>query len=171
MMLVWRRRLAGPFGLAVAGTGGPMLFIAPHPTFAIAFVAFALVGISNIVEDVAGFTLLQRTSPAAVLARVFGVLHSLFFATVAVGAVLAPVLVHWLGIRWALVATGAVLPVLTVATRVPLVPLDHQAVDRTPEPDLLRSIQIFPPPSPPLPESPPAQPAPRQAPPPRPSAG
>jgi MFS family permease len=143
LMLVGRRRLAGPFGLAVAGTGGPMLFIAPHPTFAIAFAAFALVGISNIVEDVAGFTLLQRTSPAAVLARVFGVLHSLFFATVAIGAILAPLLVHWLGIRWALVATGAVLPVLTVATRVPLVRLDDEAVDRTHEIDLLRSIPIF----------------------------
>src|SRR2546430_3074102 len=123
MMLVWRRRLAGPFGLAVAGTGGPVLFIAPHPTFAIAFAAFALIGVSNIVEDVAGFTLLQRTSPVEVLARVFGVLHSLFFATVALGAVLAPVLVHWLGVRWALVVVGAILPVLTVPTRVPLLRL------------------------------------------------
>ena len=153
LMLVGRRRLAGPFGLAVAGTGGPMLFIAPHPTFAIAFAAFALIGLSNIVEDVAGFTLLQRTSPAAVLARVFGVLHSLFFATVALGAILAPVLVHWLGIRWALVVTGAVLPVLTVATRVPLVRLDDEAVDRTRELDLLRSIPIFAPLSAPVLES------------------
>jgi len=153
LMLVGRRRLAGPFGLAVAGTGGPMLFIAPHPTFAIAFAAFALIGLSNIVEDVAGFTLLQRTSPAAVLARVFGVLHSLFFATVALGAILAPVLVHWLGIRWALVVTGAVLPVLTVATRVPLVRLDDEAVDRTRELDLLRAIPIFAPLSAPVLES------------------
>jgi len=153
LMLVGRRRLAGPFGLAVAGTGGPMLFIAPRPTFGIAFAAFVLIGVSNIVEDVAGFTLLQRTSPAEVLARVFGVLHSLFFATVAIGAVLAPLLVHWLGIRWALVVAGAILPVLTVATRVPLVRLDDQAVDRTRELDLLRSIPIFTPLSAPVLES------------------
>ncbi|MGZ4257821.1 MAG: MFS transporter [Gaiellaceae bacterium] len=143
LMLVGRRRLAGPFGLAVAGTGGPMLFIAPRPTFAIAFAAFTLIGISNIVEDVAGFTLLQRTTPADVLARVFGVLHSLFYATVALGAVLAPVLVHWIGVRWALVVAGAILPVLTVATRVPLVRLDDQAVDRSGEVELLHSIPLF----------------------------
>ena len=127
-----------------------MLFIAPHPTTAIALAAFALIGVSNIVEDVAGFTLLQRTSPAEVLARVFGVLHSLFFATVALGAILAPLLVDWLGVRWALVASGAILPVLTVATRVPLARLDDQAVDRAAELELLRAMPIFAPLSPPV---------------------
>jgi MFS family permease len=153
LMLVGRRRLAGPFGLAVAGTGGPMLFIAPHPSTAIAFAAFALIGISNIIEDVAGFTLLQRTTPSEVLARVFGVLHSLFSATWSVGAILAPVLIHWLGIRWSLVVAGGILPVLTLATRLPLVRLDDQAVDRTRELELLRSIPIFTPLSAPVLES------------------
>ena len=153
LMLVGRRRLAGPFGLAVAGTGGPMLFIAPHPTFAIAFAAFALVGISNIVEDVAGFTILQRTSPAGGAGARLRRPAQPLLRDRRVGAILAPVLVHWLGIRWSLVAVGAVLPVLTVATRVPLVRLDDQAVDRTRELDLLRAIPIFTPLSAPVLES------------------
>ena len=143
LMLVGRRRLAGMFGIAVAGTGGPMIFIAPHPSTAIALVAFALIGISNIVEDVAGFTLLQRTTPSEVLARVFGVVHSLFFATVAAGAILAPLLVDAIGVRWSLVAVGAVLPVLALATRVPLVRLDDASVDHHRELELLRTIPIF----------------------------
>ena len=90
LTLVTRRRLAPAFGIAIAGAGAPLVFVAPHPSTAVALVAFALIGLSNIVEDVAGFTLLQRTTPSEVLARVFGILHSLFFATVALGAVLAP---------------------------------------------------------------------------------
>jgi MFS family permease len=143
LLLVGRRRLAGLFGLAVAGTGGPMVFIAPHPSTAIAVVAFGLIGLSNLVEDVAGFTLLQRTTPADVLSRVFGIAHSLFFGTVALGGVLAPVLVHAIGLRWTLVTVGGVLPLLSLATRIPLVRLDDAAVDHTRELDLLRSISIF----------------------------
>jgi len=150
LMLVGRRRLAGMFGIAVAGTGGPMIFIAPHPSTEIALVAFALIGISNIVEDVAGFTLLQRTTPDEVLSRVFGVVHSLFFATVAVGAILAPRLVDAIGVRWSLVAVGAVLPVLALATRVPLVRLDDASVDHHRELELLRTIPIFSPLSAPI---------------------
>jgi MFS family permease len=150
LMLVGRRRLAGTFGLAVAGAGGPILFIAPNPSVAIALVAFALIGLANIVEDVAGFTLLQRTAPAKMLARVFGVLHSLFFGMTALGAILVPQLIHLIGVRWSLVAVGSLLPVLTILTRLPLVRLDDAAVDRAAELDLLRAIPIFTPLSPPV---------------------
>jgi MFS family permease len=150
LMLVGRKRLAGMFGLAVAGTGGPLLFIAPHPSTGIALFACGLIGLSNIIEDVAGFTLLQRTAPSEVLARVFGILHSLFYATIAAGAILAPRLVDWLGVRWSLVAVGAVLPVLSIISRAQLVRLDDRAVDRADEVTLLQSVPIFSPLSAPL---------------------
>jgi MFS family permease len=150
LMLVGRRRLAGTFGLAVAGAGGPVLFIAPHPTVGIALAAFALIGVANIVEDVAGFTLLQRTAPPEVLARVFGVLHSTFYFMTAMGAILAPRLIDLIGVRWALVSVGALLPILSVATRLPLVRLDNSAVDRARELELLQAIPIFAPLSPPV---------------------
>ncbi len=150
LTLVTRRRLAPAFGLAVAGAGGPLLFVAPRPTTAIALVAFALIGLSSIVEDVAGFTILQRTTPPEVLGRVFGILHSLFFATVALGAVLAPPLINLIGVRWALVAVGLLLPILALAARIPLATLEDEAVDRTKEIELLRSMPIFAPLSPPV---------------------
>jgi len=78
-----------------------------------------------------------------VLARVFGILHSLFFATVAIGAVLAPPLIHLIGVRWALVAVGLVLPVLAFAARIPLASLDEESVDRTREIELLRAMPMF----------------------------
>jgi hypothetical protein len=134
----------------VAGTGGPLLFIAPHPSTGIALFACGLIGLSNIIEDVAGFTLLQRTAPAEVLARVFGVLHSLFYATIAAGAILAPQLIDLMGVRWSLVAVGCVLPILSIVTRVELVRLDDRAVDRVDEVTLLQSVPIFSPLSAPL---------------------
>jgi MFS family permease len=150
LTLVTRKRLAPAFGLAVAGAGGPLLFVAPRPTTAIALVAFGLIGLSSIVEDVAGFTILQRTTPSEVLGRVFGILHSLFFATVALGAILAPPLINLIGVRWALVAVGLLLPILALAARIPLSKLEDEAVDRTKEVELLRSMPIFAPLSPPV---------------------
>lgn len=148
LMLVGKRRLAGTFGLAVAGVGAPMIFIAPNPSTGIALVAFALIGVSNILVDVSGCTILQRTAPPEVLSRVFGVLHSLFFATFALGAILAPRLIDLIGVRWSLVAIGAVLPILALFLRIPLQKLDDEAVDRGPELELLREIPIFSPLSP-----------------------
>jgi MFS family permease len=153
LTLVTRRRLAPAFGVAIAGAGAPLLFVAPHPSTAVALVAFALIGVSIIVEDVSGYTILQRTTPSEVLARVFGILHSLFFATVALGAILAPRLIDLIGIRWSLVVVGAFLPILTLATRVPLAKLEEKSVDRTREVDLLRTMSIFAPLSPPVLES------------------
>jgi len=153
LTLVTRKRLAPAFGLAVAGAGGPLLFVAPKPSTAIALVAFGLIGLSSIVEDVTGFTILQRTTPSEVLGRVFGILHSLFFATVALGAILAPPLINLIGVRWALVAVGLLLPILALAARIPLSTLEDEAVDRSGEIDLLRAMPIFAPLSPTVLES------------------
>ena len=68
----------------------------------------------------------------------------------AVGAILAPRLIHVIGVRWSLASVGALLPLITVATRIPLVRLDDTAVDRARELELLRAIPIFAPLSPPV---------------------
>jgi MFS family permease len=147
--LVGHKRLATTFGLAVAGTGAPLLLLGGIPTTAAAFVAFGLIGFANIVCDVSGFTILQRGTPSEVLARVFGVLHSLIYGTVALGAVLAPPLIHWLGVRWALVVVGSLLPILAVLTRASLVRLDVEPGDPR-RLALLEAIPIFSPLSPPV---------------------
>jgi MFS family permease len=149
LMLVGHRRLATTFGVAIACTGAPLLFIGAFPSTAMTLLVFALIGFAIIVGDVAGFTLLQRGTPGDVLARVFGVLHSLFYATVAIGAILAPALINWVGVRWALVVVGSVLPVLCGLTTAALSKIDVVPV-RARELELLQAIPIFAPLSPPV---------------------
>jgi predicted MFS family arabinose efflux permease len=149
LALVGHRRLATTFGIAVAGTGAPLLLLGGVPRTAAAFVAFGLIGFANIVCDVSGFTILQRGTPSEVLARVFGILHSLIYATVALGAVLAPPLIHLLGVRWTLVLVGSLLPVLSLLTHTSLVQLDTEPGDPH-RLELLRTIPIFSPLSPPI---------------------
>jgi MFS family permease len=149
LTLVGQRRLATTFGIAIAGTGAPLLLVGAFPRTGTALAVFGLIGLAIIVGDVSGFTLLQRSTPSDVLARVFGVLHSLFYATVAAGAILAPVLIGAVGVRWALVIVGSLLPLLSAITRAGLADLDSTPVYER-ELELLRSIPIFTPLSPPV---------------------
>ncbi len=102
-----------------------------------------MVGVGNTLVDVMGFTLLQRSVPNEVLARVFGVLHSLFLATAGLGAVLAPVAISALGLRGALVVTGLILPVFAVFAWPRLRGFDAAAVVPEHELGLLRGVPIF----------------------------
>ena len=92
--------------------GVPLLLIGVWPEPALALVLLALVGIGETLVEVAGPTLLQRSVPDDVLARVFGALESMLIATIGIGGLLAPVLIELIGVRGALIATGAVLPLL-----------------------------------------------------------
>ncbi|MFL5923951.1 MAG: MFS transporter [Gaiellaceae bacterium] len=147
LALVGHKRLATTFGIAVAGTGAPLLLVGGQPSTAVALIAFGLIGFANIICDVSGFTILQRGTPSEVLARVFGVLHSLIYATVAAGAVIAPVLVNAFGVRWTLVVVGSLLPVLAILTHTSLVRLDAEPGDPR-RLELLQGIPMFSPLSP-----------------------
>src|SRR5205085_8940558 len=85
----------------------------------------------------------RRAVPDDVLARVFGAIQMLWLGSVGVGAIVAPPIVDWLGVRGALVATGAVLPVLVVLFGPRLVRIDAAATVPTEGLGLLRSIPIF----------------------------
>lgn len=141
LVLVGSRRIASSFGVGLVLWGLPIALIGAWPTPAAALVLLGAVGIGNTVADVAGLTLLQRAVPEMTLARVFGVLESLVLATIALGAVVAPLLVSGLGVRGALVAVGAFLPILTVLLWRPLRALDAEAAPAGLE--LLRSQPIF----------------------------
>jgi MFS family permease len=149
LALVGHKRLATTFGVAVAGTGAPLLLVGGKPSTAVALIAFGLIGFANIICDVSGFTILQRGTPSEVLARVFGVLHSLIYATVAAGAVIAPVLVNAFGVRWTLVVVGLLLPVLAILTHASLVRIDREPADPR-RIELLQGIPMFSPLSPPV---------------------
>ena len=118
--LVGVRGLGRVFAVSCVLWGVPFALIGALPVSIVAVVALAVTGLANTVVDVAGLTLLQRSAPEAVLARVFGVLESLILASVALGAIVAPVLLDVLGIRGALVAAGAMLPVAVALAWRPL---------------------------------------------------
>jgi MFS family permease len=141
--LVGVRRLAYTFGLALILWGTPILLIGVWAKAVPAFVLIAIAGLGLTLVDVAGFTLLQRAVPEEVLARVFGVLHSAFYLTGGIGAIVAPPLINWLGIRGALIATGAVLPVVTIPTFGLLARIDRTLRVPTAELAQLRAIPMF----------------------------
>jgi len=141
--LVARQRLGVDFALGLTLFGLPLVLVAAWPGAVGAFLFVCLIGIGNTVVDVSAMTLMQRAIPDDVLARVFGVLESMLFAAMAVGAVLAPVLVDGLGPRAALAVAGAFLPLLALVSLRPLARLDATVSGPAPEIALLRAIPIF----------------------------
>ncbi len=71
----------------------PLVVVGLVPNHAIALLAWGVVGLGNTLVDISAITLLQRTAPTAVAGRVFGVLESMLVAGIALGSLLAPVLV------------------------------------------------------------------------------
>src|SRR5512133_1940825 len=147
--LVGRGKLAADFGVGIFIWGLPIAFVAIWPNQIFALVLLGVVGIGNTLVDVSGMTLLQRAAPEDVLARVFGVLESLLLVTPALGAVVAPLLLNWLGTRGALIVAGALLPLLIVPAWPALTAIDRAARVPVERLKLLRSNPIFAP----LPES------------------
>jgi MFS family permease len=144
LSLTGSRRLSAPVAIGVVLVGAPLALIGAWPETVVIPLLLALVAVGSTVLDVAGFTLVQRVVSDDVMARVFGVVQMLFYITLAIGAAVAPGLVDWLGIRGALIATGASLVALVAVLWTKLVRIDARAE----APDeagfrLLTSIPIF----------------------------
>lgn len=144
LSLTGAARLSLPFALGVLGWGVPLILLGAGPQLGIALMLFVLVGVGNSVVDVAGFTLVQRAVPDRVLARVFGVIQMLWWLSLALGALVAPVLVGRLGIDTALVATGICLVLLVALLWRPLAVIDAGAIGpEATELRILASVPIF----------------------------
>jgi len=150
LALLARARLASDFAIGLVLWGLPILLIGVFPQAALALVLLGIVGIGSTLVDVAGLTLLQRSVPDEVLARVLGVVQSVFVGTLGLGSIVAPLLISTMGIRGALIATGAFLPLLAVLFWRRLVALDERAPAPTDELEFLRQIPLFRPLQPPV---------------------
>jgi MFS family permease len=137
--------------------GGPILGAALVLSGALAALGFGLVGLglagtvalltvvgaSRALLDVASRTLLQRSVPAQLIGRVFGILEGLTMAGLALGALLVPLLVYVGGSRLALLGVAAVLPLAAVAGGRALFALDAGVPVPVVEIALLRSLPLF----------------------------
>ena len=143
LTLIGTSRLAAVFRLGILVWGVPLALLGIWPSVAAALVLLGILGVGNTLVDVAGLTLLQRAAPDEVRARVFGVLESVFLGTIAIGAILAPLLTAALGARGALIAAGGGLSVLVLLFWRPLSAADATAAVPESTLALLRSIPIF----------------------------
>ena len=137
------RRLGPAFTLALAVWGLPIAVIGVVPVGWLAFGLLAVVGIANAALDVAGLTLIQRSVPNELRARVFGSFEGIAALTFALGSLAAAPLVDVLGIRMALVATGAVLPIAALVSAPAVRRADAAAIVPRRELDLLRGDPLF----------------------------
>ena len=107
--------LARVFAFSLFGWGLPIVLMAPRPEVVVAFVLLAVVGAANSIEDVSGFTLLQRAIRDDSLSGVLGLIWGAAMGALALGSIATPVLVRELGASTAFVLVGVLLPVLTIA--------------------------------------------------------
>lgn len=135
-------RLARVFALSLLGWGLPIVLIAPSPQLIGAFVLLAVVGASNSIEDVAGFTLLQRAIRDDALSGVLGLIWGAAMGALALGSIATPLLVRELGARTAFVLVGFLLPVLTIAGYRRMRALDADSVP-TRQQDLVDDVPMF----------------------------
>jgi MFS family permease len=137
------RRLAIPFGVGLLLWGIPIALVAAAPHRVTALLLLAVVGIGNALEDVTGETLLQRLISDDLLGRVLGVMFGAATAGMGIGAIVAPGLISALGVRGALVATGAFLPALVLLSWPGLRRIDAAAEAPARELALLEAVPMF----------------------------
>src|SRR5436190_6070964 len=141
--LIGRRRLASDFGLGLFLIGAGLGLIGVWPTFVGAILLIGVFGIGNTLVDVSGVTLLQRAVRDEVLGRVFGALQSILVLGLAVGALITPVLINWIGTRATLIVVGAMLPILALLLARRLRTIDARAHVPTARIELLQANAIF----------------------------
>jgi MFS family permease len=142
-LLVGSRAMTRWLGVAVVLWGAPLALIGAVPHYLVALLAAGVIGIGNALVDVTAFTLIARMVPDAVLARVFGVLESVGALAVGVGSLLAPLLIGLLGTQGALLAVGAVAPVVCLLAWSRLTEIDHSVAVRTDDIVLLRRVPML----------------------------
>jgi MFS family permease len=111
-MLLDRGNLAAGLAVGCVATGAAMALPGAWPVVVAAYAAWIGIGIGYTFVEVAARTLLQRLGSDETLSRVLGFLETSRLAAMAAGSIAAPALVALFGTRGALIAVGAVLPLL-----------------------------------------------------------
>ncbi len=117
LSLTGRSRVSSVFIDSLAMWGLPIVVMGLVADPIAAVVMLVIVGISNALLDVTGFTLLQRFTPNSGRVAIMGALDSLAAAGLVLGSLAASFVLAWLGIQAALFAAGVLLPLAAVIAR------------------------------------------------------
>jgi CRP-like cAMP-binding protein len=141
--LAVRARLSPIIVAALVASGIPLVFMALTQAIAPALLWLAICGVGLAVSSVAVRTLLQRSTDAHLLARVFAVQESLAMLGLAIGAIIGPLCVVWFGAAGAYVPLGIGLVVFALAAAPVLRRLDRRVVSRPDVMALMRGVPFL----------------------------
>jgi Cyclic nucleotide-binding domain len=143
LALLGRGRLASGLSAGLAAGGLCFLAIGAWPEPAVAAPLLLVMGGAFVVAETALVTLNQRLAAGDVLGRVLGVEETIDVAALGLGSILAAALVAVLDVQGAMIAAGAVLPLVALLTARRLA--GSEAGARVPEREfgLVRGIPIF----------------------------
>jgi MFS family permease len=142
--LIGRRRMTPALATSGGLFGLPISAIALLPGAVAAPLLFGASGAGFGVVSVAGRTLLQRVVPEELLGRVFGVLEGLTMFALAIGSVVAGLIVAAFGVEAGLIVAGLAIPALLIVVWFKLGALDRDARPLDPEAlTLLRRLPTF----------------------------
>src|SRR5262245_17368908 len=144
VVLIGRARLTTYIEVAVGLMAGALAAVAVAEALGPIIVLLAGIGAARSFFDVAARTLLQRSVPDAVLARVFGLQEALVMLALAAGSAAAPIFVALFGNQGAFVAVGVLAVLAGISVFPALRVLDRRAF--VPDPEriaLLRSVPMF----------------------------
>lgn len=142
-MFVRGRHLAVLEGIGVMLWGIPLVLCGLFPYEPAILALMCAIGVGNALVDVGLFSLPSRLVPETLLARVFGAFESLAALSVAIGALVTPLVIDALGIRGALAVLGFVAPALVALSWRRLRAIDASFVQRDAEVDVLSGVSMF----------------------------
>ncbi len=131
------------FALGIVMWGLPVVAVGLWPQAVVVWAALALVGAGNACGDIFGFTLLNRLFRDHVAGRAWGAFNSAVDAAIAIGSVLAPVLIAAWGLTPATVVTGLVLAAAPLVAWPLLRSMERESGAQAQRIDLLAEVDLF----------------------------
>ena len=141
--IVGRTRLAVVAAAGALAWGGALALVGLSASALAAPLLVVAGGAGLAIVDVAGRTMLQRSVRDEILSRVFGLQEGLAMAGLAIGSVLAPILVATVGLIGAVLGVAAILPIVVALGWRRLGDLERRANVPAREIALLRREPIF----------------------------
>ncbi len=143
VVLIRWRKLSAPVVCSLAACVLPLLVFQVATNFVVAVGLLILVGIGMGFFAVAGITLLQRAVDDSLMTRILSLRESALLAGMAIGAGIAPFLIHRFGAAQSYTVLGALLAVTAVVAIPAVRRLDGEAVYRPELLALLASVDFL----------------------------